>query len=134
MPWDLPEFLAPNEAETSLCTELFPMTLLISYFQQKHDRRDWVVGDLWHSGWHTVSGFAFANIIPIFRKGSRGNPRNYKPMTLTSVVGKLVQSIIKNQITGHMDKYDMLRKSQQSFVKGNHIPPICWNPLGVLTC
>ncbi|EMP29016.1 hypothetical protein UY3_13846 [Chelonia mydas] len=40
-----------------------------------------------------------ANVMPIFEKGSRGYPGNYRPISLTSVPGKQVETIVKNRIT-----------------------------------
>ncbi|CAM4642329.1 unnamed protein product [Lepidochelys kempii] len=56
--------------------------------------------------------------MPIFKKGSRGDPGNYRPVSLTSVPGKLVETIIKNNIVRHIDEHNLLRKSQHGFNKG----------------
>lgn len=37
-----------------------------------------------------------ASVIPIFIKGSRGDPGNYGPMSLSSLAGKLVETMKKN--------------------------------------
>ena len=34
-----------------------------------------------------------ANVVPLFKKGSRSKAQNYRPVSLTSVVGKLLESI-----------------------------------------
>lgn len=39
-----------------------------------------------------------ANVTPIFKEGSSGESRNYRPVRLTSVPGKLVENIIKHRI------------------------------------
>ena len=36
-----------------------------------------------------------ANIIPLFKKGSRNKSENYRPVSLTSVICKLLQRLIK---------------------------------------
>ncbi|CAM5105037.1 unnamed protein product [Natator depressus] len=59
-----------------------------------------------------------ANVSPIFKKGSRGDPGNYRPVSLTSVLGKLVETIVKNKIVRHIDECKLLRKSQHGFCKG----------------
>ncbi|CAM5088245.1 unnamed protein product [Natator depressus] len=56
--------------------------------------------------------------MPIFKKGSRGDPGNYRPISLTSVLGKLVKTIIKNNIVRHIGEHNLLRKSQHGFSKG----------------
>ena len=59
-----------------------------------------------------------ANVVPIFKKGSRGDPGNYRPVSLTSIPGKLVETIIKNKISGHIDDQKLMRKTQHGFCKG----------------
>ena len=38
------------------------------------------------------------NVVPIFKKDSKGDKNNYRPVSLTSIVGKLLESIIKNHV------------------------------------
>ncbi|XP_038671336.1 uncharacterized protein LOC119975618, partial [Scyliorhinus canicula] len=59
-----------------------------------------------------------ANVVPLFKKGSRDNPGNYRPVSLTSVVGKVLERIIKDTIYNHLDRNNMIRDSQHGFVKG----------------
>ncbi|CAM4534756.1 unnamed protein product [Lepidochelys kempii] len=59
-----------------------------------------------------------ANVMPMFKKGSRGDPGNYRPVSLTSVPGKLVETIIKNKIVRHIVEHKLLRKNQHGFCKG----------------
>ena len=37
------------------------------------------------------------NITPLFKKGSRNKPENYRPVSLTSVVCKLLETLIRDQ-------------------------------------
>ena len=39
-----------------------------------------------------------ANIVPIFKKGNRSKPSNYRPVSLTSVASKILEHIIVSQI------------------------------------
>ena len=59
-----------------------------------------------------------ANVTPIFKKGSRGDPGNYRPVSLTSVPGKMVETIIKNKITQHVDSHGLMGDSQHGFRQG----------------
>ena len=39
-----------------------------------------------------------ANITPLFKKGSRNKPENYRPVSLTSVVCKLLETLIRDHM------------------------------------
>ena len=43
-----------------------------------------------------------ATVIPIHKKGNKKQPGNYRPVSLTSVVGKLMESIVRDNIVDHM--------------------------------
>ena len=42
-----------------------------------------------------------ANIVPVFKKGKKGNVENYRPISLTCLVMKIFERIIKDEILGH---------------------------------
>ena len=46
-----------------------------------------------------------ANIIPLFKKGSRNKSVNYRPVSLTSVICKLLESIIRDHIMDFLIKH-----------------------------
>ena len=48
--------------------------------------------------------FYVFNVTPLFKKGGRQKAGNYRPVSLTSVVGKMLESIIKEEIAGHLKK------------------------------
>ena len=43
-----------------------------------------------------------ANIYPIHKKGSKTLPQNYRPVSITSVVGMIMDEIIRDTITAHV--------------------------------
>ncbi|CAM4589829.1 unnamed protein product [Lepidochelys kempii] len=59
-----------------------------------------------------------SNVTPIFKKGSRGDPGSYRPVSLMSVSSKLVEKTVKNKIVRHIEEHKLLRKSQHGFCKG----------------
>ena len=58
-----------------------------------------------------------ANITPIYKKGSKSDPGNYRPVSLTSVCCKLLESIICDNINEHLSRNNLLNKTQHGFCK-----------------
>ena len=58
-----------------------------------------------------------ANISPIFKKGSKLIPKNYRPVSLTSIPCKILESIIKDQISQHLETNKLISPCQHGFVK-----------------
>ena len=59
-----------------------------------------------------------ANVSPIFKKGNRSNPANYRPVSLTSIPCKLLEHIIHSNIMSHLEQYNVLNNEQHGFRKG----------------
>ena len=59
-----------------------------------------------------------ANITAIFKKGSKKLAGKYRPVSLTSVVCKLMESIIRDSIMEHMSNNNLLNSRQYGFVSG----------------
>ncbi len=57
-----------------------------------------------------------ANVTPIFKKGARTDPGNYRPVSLTSVCCKLLEGVIKDNIMDHLNNNDLINNSQHGFV------------------
>ena len=55
----------------------------------------------------------------LFKKGGRQNMGNYRPVSLTSVVWKVLESIIKEAISGHLESQNII--CQRGFMKGNYV-------------
>ena len=58
-----------------------------------------------------------ANIIPLFKKGSRNKSVNYRPVTLTSVICKLLETIIRDHMMDFLIKLKLIIPSQHGFLK-----------------
>ena len=58
-----------------------------------------------------------AKITPIFKKGSRSKPGNYRPVSLTSQVCKVLERIIKRAINAHLSSNHLLSKQQHGFIQ-----------------
>jgi hypothetical protein len=78
-----------------------PITLII-----KQSIATGEVPDLWKK----------SNITPIFKKGSKLVAANYRPVSLTSIVCKIQESIIHDRIMNFCVKHDLISKAQHGFV------------------
>jgi len=59
-----------------------------------------------------------ANVTSLFKKGGRQKAGNYRLVILTSVVGKMLESIITEEIVRHLDSNCPIGKTQHGFMKG----------------
>ena len=57
-------------------------------------------------------------MIPIYRKGRKEDPGNYRPASLTSVPGKGMEQITLGEIKRHVCGVQGIRPSQHGFMKG----------------
>jgi hypothetical protein len=60
-----------------------------------------------------------ANICPIFKKGSKLDPGNYRPVSLTCQAGKICEKIIKEDLVQYLEKNTLISGSQHGFRKGH---------------
>lgn len=59
-----------------------------------------------------------ANVTPIFKKGQRSRPENYRPVSLTSVISKVFETILRDAIVDHLKRHKLVKDSQHGFSKG----------------
>ena len=59
-----------------------------------------------------------ANVTPIFKKWTKGDPGNYRPVSLTSVPCKLLESIIKDKLLHHLMANKLIKDTQHGFMPG----------------
>ena len=57
-----------------------------------------------------------ANITPLFKKGSRNKSDNYRPVSLTSVICKLLERLIKDHMVDFLIWHKLLNSSQNEFL------------------
>lgn len=62
--------------------------------------------------------FKTAIIKPLHKAGSRTNIQNYRPISLISNFGKIIEKIIKTRMTQFLEKHEIIAESQHGFRKG----------------
>jgi hypothetical protein len=58
------------------------------------------------------------NITPIYKKGKKCNVSNYRPVSITSIVCKVLESIIRDSVIKHLHDNNLFSKKQYGFIKG----------------
>ena len=56
-----------------------------------------------------------AGVVPVFKKGSRSDPANYRPVSLTSVLCKVLEKIVVKHIIKHVKANNHYSKNQHGF-------------------
>ena len=59
-----------------------------------------------------------AEVTPIFKKGSKADPGNYRPVSLTNVIGKMMERIVKDEIVTHLETNNLVSDVQHGFRTG----------------
>jgi len=57
-------------------------------------------------------------VCPIFKKGSRNSAENYRPVSLTSQICKVFESLVRDTLVRHLEQNCLIQDSQHGFRKG----------------
>ncbi|CAM4611314.1 unnamed protein product [Lepidochelys kempii] len=71
----------------------------------------------WRSG-EVPEDWKKAKVVPIFKKGKKEDPGNYRPVSHTSVPRKIMEHVLKESILKHLDERKVIKNSQHGFTKG----------------
>ncbi|XP_045511489.1 uncharacterized protein LOC123706298 [Colias croceus] len=58
-----------------------------------------------------------ANVQPVPKKGSRAEPTNYRPISITSILSKIMERILNEQLLAHLEANDLLTTAFTVFAK-----------------
>uniref|UniRef100_A0A803JB19 Reverse transcriptase domain-containing protein n=1 Tax=Xenopus tropicalis TaxID=8364 RepID=A0A803JB19_XENTR len=61
-----------------------------------------------------------ANVVPLFKKGMRtgcSQPENYRPVSLTSVVGKILEGVIRDMVLEYIVVHNTISLCQHGFMR-----------------
>ncbi|MEW8547734.1 MAG: endonuclease/exonuclease/phosphatase family protein, partial [Candidatus Thiodiazotropha sp.] len=98
-----PDNLGPRVLK-ELAEDIAPILLVI--FQKSLD-----TGEI-PEDWRT------ANVTPVYKKGEKYQPENYRPISLTSVCCKIMEHVIASQIMNHGETNNILYPLQHGFRRG----------------
>ena len=59
-----------------------------------------------------------AEVVPIFKKGKRDDPGNYRPVSLTTVCGQIMGKNVRKEIVDHLERNEVISDVQHGFVRG----------------
>ncbi|PKU42195.1 rna-directed dna polymerase from mobile element jockey-like [Limosa lapponica baueri] len=85
--------------------DMFAKQLSIIYM------KSWLTGEV-------PMDWKVANVTPIYKKGKKEDPGNRRPVSLTSIPGKVMEQVILSAITNHITGNQGIRPSQHGFMKG----------------
>jgi len=79
------------------------------------------VSIIFESSWRTgevPEDWRKASVTAIFKKGKKEDPGNYRPVSLTSIRGKVIEQLILDAIIKQVEEKKVIRSSQHGFTKG----------------
>ena len=67
---------------------------------------------------HVPGGWKLATITPIFKKGDRTDPNNYRPAALLPIISKVMECVLDDLIRQYLSERQLMSLHQHGFVRG----------------
>ena len=67
-----------------------------------------------------------ATITPIFKKGNRKDPSNYRPVSLTSICCKVMETLVREAMMDYLEGNDIITPHNMDSQKENPAPHNCY--------
>ncbi|CAJ0938807.1 unnamed protein product [Ranitomeya imitator] len=61
--------------------------------------------------------WSIANVVPIFKKGTKTELGNYRPVSLTSTVGKILEGILRDAMLEYLKRNNLMTQDQHGFTR-----------------
>jgi len=107
---DTHKSMGPNEIHPRVLRELakeLAKPLCIIYQQS------WLTGEV-------PGDWRIAIVTSIYTNGWKEGPGNYRPVSMTLVLGKIMERLIRSVLTRHVKDNEGIRPSQHGFMKGRY--------------
>jgi hypothetical protein len=65
---------------------------------------------------HVPADWKIAHVIPIYKKGNSQLPSNYRPVSLTSILCKILERIVRPQMISYLFDNNIIPKNQHGFL------------------
>ena len=98
----------PDKAHPKLLHELSSIIDFPLFLIYKKSLDTGIVPDAWK----------IAIITALFKKGDKRLASNYRPVSLTSILCKIMEKIIRKRIIAHMDRFNLFSVNQFGFLNG----------------
>jgi len=66
----------------------------------------------WPKAWKT------SNVVPVHKKGGKSEVKNYRPVSLLSVLSKALETVVVSRVTDHLERHHLLCTRQFGFRQG----------------
>ena len=66
-----------------------------------------------------------AHVSPIFKKGSKASVNNYRPVSLTCILCKVLEKLVRHQVMNRLNNNNLISRHQHGLVPGRHAPHNC---------
>ena len=77
-----------------------------------------ILSRLWKASFdsgQTAAIFKRQTIVPLFKKGNRGLPSNYRPVSLTSHLCKLFERVVRKELVSFLEEQELITPDQHGF-------------------
>ena len=67
----------------------------------------------------SLSEVKLSNVAPVFKKGSKGSAGNYRPVSLTCVLCKVMESVLRDALVIHLSQHNLSDLPSMVLWQGN---------------